>query len=155
MMWTRKSDKQTLHWQSRGQKQNRNKQHNLTAILTDQNSSNIEKRSCQLYASRTKELRPQMCSSSTEQSRAAAGSYFCTPKTAGLVRHFEIGVQCAFENLAWPRHFTNQRLPTQHSPGGPMSFNQSNLVLSGGLKLKKNYLTTQKTHTFSVQYIFI
>ena len=118
----------------------RNKQHNLTAILTNQNSSKIEERSCQLYAStspsRTTKLRPQMCSSSTEQSRATAGSFFCAPKIAGLVLHFEIGVQCAFENLAWQRHFTNQQLPTPHCQGGPMSFNQSNLVLSGGLKLK-------------------
>ena len=33
--------------------------------------------------------------------RAINGSYFCAWKSAGPVRHFEIGVQCAFENLAW------------------------------------------------------
>ena len=63
------------------------------------------------YASRTTKLRTQVSSSSTEQSRAAEWSYFCSRKSAGPVRHFEIGVQCASENLAW-RHFTSQRLPT-------------------------------------------
>ena len=56
----------------------------LKAILTYQNSSKIEKRSCQLYAStlpsRTTKLRLQMCSSSTEQSRAAGGSYSALEK---------------------------------------------------------------------------
>ena len=58
-----------------------------------------------------------MSSSSEEQARAAEWSYFCARKSAGPVRHFEIDVQCAFENLAWPRHFTSQRLPTQHCSG--------------------------------------
>ena len=74
--------------------------------LPTKNSSKIEKRSCQLYAS------------------------FCAKKSAGPVRNFEIGVQCAFENLAWPRHFTSQRLPTQHCSGSQWEtheFNHSNL----------------------------
>ena len=41
------------------------------------NSSKIEKRSCQLYASRTTKLRTQMSSWSTEQSKAAKWSHFC------------------------------------------------------------------------------
>ena len=72
-----------------------------------------------------------MSSTSTEQSRAAEWSHFCDRKSAGPVPHFEIGVQRAFENLAWLRHFTNLRLLTQHSFGRPTtratSFNQSNL----------------------------
>ena len=47
----------------------RNKRHKLTAMLRDKNISKIEKRSCQLYASRTTKLRTQMSPSSTEQSQ--------------------------------------------------------------------------------------
>ena len=94
-----------------------NKRHRFTLIFTNQHSSKIEKRSCQWYASRTTMQGTQMSSSSTEQSRAAELSYFCARKSVGPVRHFEVGVQCAFENLAWQRHFTSQRLPTQHCSG--------------------------------------
>ena len=103
------------------------KRHELTAMLTDQNSSKTEKRSWSLYASRTTKVRTQMSSLSTEQSRAAAWSYFWSQKCVGSDRLFEIGVHCAFENLAWPRHFTSQRLPTQHCSGRPSSFNHSKL----------------------------
>ena len=61
-----------------------------------------------------------MSSSSAEQSRAAEWSYFFAEKSAGPVRHFEISVQCAFENLVWPHHVTSQQLPTQHCSGGQL-----------------------------------
>ena len=52
---------------------------------------------------------------------------FLLSKMCGPVRHFEISVQYAFENLAWQRHFTSQRLPTQHCSGRPSSFNHLKL----------------------------
>ena len=37
-------------------------------------------------------------------------NYFCHKIYAGRVRHFEIGVESAFENLALPCHFTRRRI---------------------------------------------
>ena len=57
----------------------------------------------------------------------------CGPRLpVAPVRHFEISVQCAFENLAWPPF--HEPMQTQHCSGRPTSFNHSKFE-SGGLKL--------------------